>query len=334
MTCVDLWREQRSSIMRDRLLQINALRQSARAVLSQRGLTEVVTPLSTLMPGGETHLEAVPVTLENRSGTRRRLYLRTSPEVWHKKLLAQGSGPIFELAPCLRNMEGGPWHDLEFEMLEWYRPGGTFEDLIGDVEALVAAAYRLTKRPPPTLHRCAVSELFERFVGCELDPECSASEFRSSLGEQGIACAEDDTWDDTFFRAWVSKVEPQLRGQGLVVVERYPASQATMAKLCPNDPRFCLRFEVYLEGLELANAFDELTDGAEQRARFEAWQTERQRLGKEPFPADDAFFEAVAQLPPTVGIALGLDRLMARAMGSTSLSATRPFKLDALLEHR
>ena len=118
------------------------------------------------------------------------------------------------------------------------------------------------------------------------------------------------------------------------MVVELPASQATMAKLCPNDPRFCLRFEVYLEGLELANAFDELTDGAEQRARFEAWQTERQRLGKEPFPADDAFFEAVAQLPPTVGIALGLDRLMARAMDSTSLSVTRPFKLDALLEHR
>ena len=153
--------------MRDRLLQINALRQSVRAVLSQRGLTEVVTPLSTLMPGGETHLEAVPVTLENRSGTRRRLYLRTSPEVWHKNL-AQGSGPIFELAPCLRNMEGGPWHDLEFEMLEWYRPSGTFEDLIGDVEALVAAAYRLTKRPPPARHRWAVSEPFERYVGCEL----------------------------------------------------------------------------------------------------------------------------------------------------------------------
>ena len=116
--------------MRNHLLQLNRLRQVVRTTLAQRGLTEVVTPVTTLAPGGETHLEAVAIDVHPMGGRPRRAYLRTSPEVWHKKLLAQGSGPIFEIAPCLRDHEGGPWHDLEFEMVEWYRPGGSFEDLI------------------------------------------------------------------------------------------------------------------------------------------------------------------------------------------------------------
>ena len=105
-------------------------------------------------------------------------------------------------------------------------------------------------------------------------------------------------------------------------------------RCAPDDARFCERFEVYVEGIELANAFNELTDGHEQKRRFERWQTERQRLGKKSFPKDQTFFDAVDHLPPTVGIALGLDRLLALALGSKSLSAVRPFKLDELLEKR
>ena len=310
------------------------MRQAVRETLNQSGLTEVVTPISTLMPGGETHLDAVPIELQPFGRDKQALYLRTSPEVWHKKLLAQGSGAIFEIAPCFRDAEGGAWHDLEFEMLEWYRPHGHFDDLVADVEALLECTYALNNRERPATTRTTVQKLFERHVGCPLDPSESLTHFKQALNNCGIACAHDDTWDDAFFRAWVSRVEPALADQGTVVIERYPASQAAMATLCPDDSRFCERFEVYVEGVELANAFHELTDGEEQRTRFEQWQTQRQRLGKKSFPKDETFFDAVDNLPPTVGIALGLDRLMALALGSKSLSAVRPFKLDELLEKR
>ena len=320
--------------MRQRLAQINSMRQAVRTPLAHAGLTEVVTPISTLMPGGEIHLDALPVQFRSIDGTQRVLYLRTSPEVWHKKLLAQGSGPIFELAPCVRDGEGGKWHDLEFEMVEWYRPNGTFDDLISDVENLLECTYALNKRERPATTRTTVQKLFERYVGCSLDPSLPLTHFKRELSQCGITCADDDTWDDAFFRAWISRVEPALTNQGTVIIERYPASQAAMAKLCPDDPRFCARFEVYVEGVELANAFDELTDGREQRRRFEQWQSERQCLGKRSFPKDETFFDAVDHLPPTVSIALGLDRLMALALGSKSLAAVRPFKLDDLLETR
>ena len=318
--------------MRQQLKQINAMRQAVRTCLAQFGLMEVVTPISTLMPGGETHLDALPVEFQSIHGSKAVLYLRTSPEVWHKKLLAQGSGPIFELAPCVRDGEGGRWHDLEFEMVEWYRPHGHFDDLVADVEALLECTYGLNNKVRPATIRTTVQQLFEQHVGCVLDPSLPLTDFKRELSRCGINCADDDTWDDAFFRAWVSRVEPELTNQGTVVIERYPASQAAMAKLCSDDSRFCERFEVYVEGVELANAFNELTDGQEQRKRFEQWQNERQRLGKKSFPKDETFFDAVDQLPPTVGIALGLDRLMALALGSTSLTAVRPFKLDDLLE--
>ncbi len=320
--------------MQERLRQISNLRTSVRQTLSHRGLMEVVTPVSVLAPGGEPHLDAVPVTLSPIGGKPAHLHLRTSPEVWHKKLIAQGSGPIFEIAPCLRDGESGPWHDLEFEMVEWYRPEGHFDDLVADLEALLRATFGLTGRPVPQMTRTTVAALFEEYVGVALDPGGSLETFKLALHQQGLTCADDDTWDDAFFRAWLSRVEPALAQRGAVIVERYPASQATMARLCDDDPRFCARFELYVDGIELANAFDELTDGKEQKRRFVAWQQERSELGRAPFTIDPSFFDAVDNLPATVGIALGLDRLMALALGSKSLAQVRPFKLDDLLEKR
>lgn len=321
-------------MIRDQLITLNGIRAAVRRTLTERGVLEVVTPVSVLSPGGETHLEAVPIQLHPLGRQAQQLHLRTSPEVWHKKLLAQGSGPIFELAPCFRDHEAGPWHDLEFEMVEWYRPGEGFDALIEDLRALIDATYEHTGRCAPAFTRYTVEELFLEHVGCPLDPSTSTELFKALLQSHGLKCADDDTWDDAFFRAWISRVEPALAGLGAVVVERYPASQAAMARLCDDDERFCARFELYIDGIELANAFDELTDGSEQERRFRQWQDERIALGRAPFPIDSSFFEAVSALPPTVGIALGLDRLMAAALGSKSLADVRLFKLDDLLEKR
>ena len=321
--------------MQQRLAQLSDLRAGLRETLARRGLTEVVTPVTVLSPGGETHLEAVPVTLHPLGGQPRQAHLRTSPEVWHKKLLAQGSGPIFEIAPCLRDGEGGPWHDLEFEMVEWYRPHGSFDDLIDDLQALLNETFtRAGQADAPQIQRAKVCDLFEQHVGIPLDPNMPRLAFHEALAKVGIRCASDDSWDDAFFRAWIDRVESQLATMGAVVVERYPASQAAMARLCEDDPRFCARFELYVHGVELANAFDELTSGAEQQRRFEVWQRERRSLSRTAYPIDAKFYEAVDRLPPTVGIALGLDRLLALALGSKGLDEVRIFRLCDLLEKR
>jgi len=321
--------------MRSQLQSTATLRQAVRQTLAARGLLEVVTPVTVIAPGGEPYLDALPVEFHLLGGSARPAHLRTSPEVWHKKLLAEGSGPIFEIAPCLRDGEGGPWHDLEFEMVEWYRPGEAMEALMEDLQALLDVCFSaMDRRPAPQISRHRVADLFEQHVGVVLDPEQALPDFTAALDSVGIRCADDDDWDDAFFRAWLSRVEPQLASMGAVIVERYPASQAAMARLCDDDDRFCHRFELYVDGIELANAFNELTDGPEQRRRFDAWQAQRRRLGRPDFRADEAFFAAVDRLPPTVGIALGLDRLMALAMGAKDLSPVRPFRLTDLLEAR
>jgi lysyl-tRNA synthetase class 2 len=319
--------------MRQRLMMLNTLRSGLRQTLTERGLLEVVTPVTVLSPGGEPHLEAVAVELHPFGKGSRTAHLRTSPEVWHKKLISRGSGAIFEIAPCLRDGEGGPWHDLEFEMVEWYRPGARLDDLMDDLQALLDKLFDLGgQRTAPQIQRYKVAELFHRFVGIELDPSSTTIEFHQQLAATGLHCADDDTWDDAFFRAWISRVEPELAKLGAVVVERYPASQAAMARLCHDDQRFCARFELYVDGLELANAFDELTDGQEQRRRFDSWQQTRRQLGHEPYRADNSFFVAVDRLPATVGIALGLDRLIGLCMGAKNLAEVRPFLLCDLLE--
>lgn len=318
--------------MRSRLEISATVRTAVRNSLAQRGLLEVVTPVATISPGGEAELEAPSVQLQPLGAKARRLYLRTSPEVWHKRLLAEGSGPIFEIAPCFRDGEGGAWHDLEFEMVEWYRPGARFKDLQDDCLALVQAAFASTGVPgPQDVHHFRVSELFHRYLDLDLDPEEAPSEFARKLEARGLALRQTSDWDELFFVAWLERIEPRLRDLGVVFVEGYPASQSAMARLETDDPRYAARFELFVNGVELANAFDELTDGKEQARRFRSWQDQRRGEGRLPYPEDPEFFAAVDRLPQTVGIALGLDRLTALAAGKQDLSQVKAIHLARLL---
>ena len=318
--------------MRSRLQRSSAVRTAVRQTLTQRGLMEVVTPVSTLAPGGEPHLEAPAVNLTPLGAERRQLYLRTSPEVWHKRLLAAGAGPLFEIAPCFRDEEGGPWHDLEFEMVEWYRPGGTPAALQDDCIALTEAAFCAVENPRKfQVTRRRVAELFDEFPHLKLEPEAPAQDFAQSLQERGVRVRPGESWDDLFFAAWVEVIEPRLKPLGLLFVSGFPASQAAMAKLEVDDSRFADRFEMYLDGIELANAFAELTDGARLAKRYDGWQQERIQAGRHPYPVDPDFFSAVDKMPPTVGIALGLDRLMALAVGADNLTSVKAIHLAQLL---
>ncbi|MCA9491699.1 MAG: hypothetical protein KC621_17325 [Myxococcales bacterium] len=261
---------------------------------SDHGYLEVPTAVLVPSPALEEHLHAIPA-----GGG----FLRTSPEFALKRAMAGGLGRIYEIGPCFRDREHGPWHRREFTMCEWYRAGAEPEDVMDEVEDLVAAAaVALGVGAPGPWRRTTVRALFSEHAGVDL----ATATARELSGE-------DEGWDDAMMRRFVTDVEPALRGA--VFVADWPASQAALARVRDDRPwPVASRFEAYLGGVELANAFHELLDADELRARFEAANRARVEAGEAPHPVDEALIAAVARMPRTTGIALGVDRLVAALM--------------------
>jgi len=216
-------------------------------------------------------------------------FLHTSPEFALKKVLATGLGRIYAMTPCFRLEEHGPHHSLEFTMLEWYRTGAGTTELMDEVEDLVGAAADAVGRPRPRFHRRSVADL--------LSPELAP--------------------DDWFFR-WVDVVEPTLTAP--TIVHGYPPWQAALARVRDGVAD---RFEVYLGGLELANAFAEELRASELEARWEAVSAARRAAGRPPHPVDEAFLQAVDRMPRCAGIALGFDRLVMALTGTKHIRAVQ-----------
>ncbi len=289
-----------------------------RAFFAERGFLEVETPTLLPSPGLDPHLSAFEV--QTPMGTR---YLSTSPEYQMKRLLADGWQAIFQLAKAYRRDEVGERHSPEFTMLEWYRAPSEIADVMVDTEDLVAkitgGAVSLPGRTvdtTPPLSRITVCEAFERFAGTSPDDT--------------LAMAESD--EDGFFRLLVDRVEPAIeRLPHAVFLTDYPATQASLARKKPGDPRVAERFELYAAGVELCNGFGELVDPVEQRARFEHDQTVRRARGLPVYPVDERFVQALDRgLPPCAGNALGVDRLVALACGTTSIRTVMAFADDEL----
>jgi lysyl-tRNA synthetase class 2 len=299
-----------------------------------RGYVEVETPCLVPVPGMEVHLrgfrsEYRPHLGADGDDARRALWLRTSPELALKRLLVAGAGPVFELARVWRNGEAvGPLHAPEFTMLEWYRPGLSFEGLMDETEAFVRAVC-----PPVVAHRgvetdlrlpfgrLSVADAFARFCdGLDiLGTEGNAARLRTEAGRVGVRPREDEGWEDLFFRLLLERVEPRLGRGRATFLTHWPAPQAALARRDPADGRTALRFELFVAGIELANAFDELTDHAEQRERFERDVAERRRLhgAEEDWEVDEDFLRALEHgMPSGSGIALGFDRLAMLASGA------------------
>ena len=292
---------------------------------------EVDTPGLQVSPGLEPHLRAFATVLEGpQPGEARQLYLHTSPEFTMKKLLAGGVGRLFQMAHVWRNGERSATHHPEFTMLEWYRSGASYRDLIADCRELLQAACRAagTDRlrrggqiadPFADWEIISVSAAFARDAGIDLpallgdDPAPLARE----AARIGVRTAASDSWEDIFFRILLDRIEPHLgQGRPTVLID-YPLAQAALARPCPADPRFAERFELYACGLELANAFGELTDAGLQRARFETDMDLKQRLYGERYPIDEDFLAALAHpMPDAAGIALGFDRLVMLVTGA------------------
>jgi lysyl-tRNA synthetase class 2 len=307
--------------------------EALRRFFAERDFTEVETPALQVSPGNETHLHAFATEIVAPGGGRAPLYLHTSPEFACKKLLAAGERRIVTFARVFRNRERGPLHHPEFTLLEWYRADESYDVLMDDCAAILATAAQAagtkvlswrgrTADPFAAPERLTAAEAFLRHAGIDLMQTLgpSGETDRDALAERaqavGIRVSPDDTWSELFSRVMVALVEPRL-GQGrATVLYEYPVSEAALARVSPTDPRVAERFELYACGVELANAFGELTDPAEQRRRFEADMAEKERIYGSRYPLDEDFLAALARMPSASGAALGLDRLVMLATGA------------------
>ena len=317
--------------------RMRALQQRAKALAAVRGyfadqdFLEVETPLLVRSPGLEIHLDAVP------AGDG---FLITSPEYQMKRLLAAGCERIFQVCKCFRGNEHGPHHSGEFTLIEWYRAGANLDAIIADTEQLVAAvvgALTGSTRVPgcdvtPPWQRMTVREAMTRWAGVDVHGGEPAAQLVAKVRAARIDVADDTAWDDAFFAAFLERVEPQIaKLDRALILHDWPTPLAALARRRPDDPHTALRFEAYVGGLELANAFDELVDPVEQRARFEDDLRIRGARGRAQYPIDDKLIAALGEgLPPSAGIALGFDRLVMLATGARSIDQVLTFTADEL----
>ncbi len=302
-----------------------------RAFFAERGVLEVETPALSAAAITDPNLASFAVSYTG-PGPRHgwTLYLHTSPEFPMKRLLAAGSGSIYQIARVFRDGEAGRLHNPEFTLLEWYRVGFDHHRLMDEVTdlttELLAGSVPLAE-PERLSYRAA----FQRYLG--LDPhratvaELAAGAERFAVPiPPGMPTNDTDPWLDLLL---THRIEPRLGAGRLTFLHDYPASQAALARLRPGDPPVGERFELYLNGIELANGFRELGDAGEQRRRFEAENAARRALGLPEMPVDEHLLAALAAgLPDCAGVALGFDRLAMLAAGKKSLGEVLAFPLD------
>jgi elongation factor P--(R)-beta-lysine ligase len=318
------------------LIGRNKVQTALRSHFAARDFIEVDTATLQISPGNETHLHAFATEALTIDGRAAPLYLHTSPEFAAKKLLAAGESRIFTFAHVYRNRERGPLHHPEFTMLEWYRVGEGYEQLMADCADMLKLAAETTGTsrfsfrgmdidPFAETERLTLAEAFDRFAGIDLLSSVAASgetdrnHLAAAVRDAGMRVAEDDTWADLFSKVLVEKIEPYLGRDRATVLCEYPVCEAALARPSDSDPRVAERFELYACGVELANAFGELTDAGEQRRRFEHEMAEKAHIYGETYPIDEDFLSALSIMPEASGAALGFDRLAMLATGATRI---------------
>lgn len=307
---------------------------------ARNGFVEVETPALQVAPGAEVHLQGFSTALTGPDGASRSRWLHTSPEFAMKKLLAGGVDRPFQFARVYRNGERSALHHPEFTMLEWYRADETYDAIMADCAAFLrlaseaAGRERMTWRgrscdPAAEPERLTVFEAFERHARVDLRvtvrdaarPDVAAlARLAAAIGVQAHA---GDSWDDIFFRILFERIEPKLGDGRATILCEYPISMAALARQKPGDAAVAERFELYVCGVELANAFGELTDAAVQRARIEADMAAKRSLYGVDWPIDEDFIGALASgMPECSGAALGFDRLVMLATGAAHIEET------------
>ena len=330
------WDAHRHADRRPLLALRGRIKSGLRAWFEAQGFGEVECGILAASPGNEAHLHAFSTTRVRPDGTEQTLYLHTSPEFAAKKLLAAGETRIFDFARVFRNRERTRLHAPEFTMLEWYRAGEDVTAVMEDALALtrraaeIAGTKRLIHReqdcdPFAQAERLSVADAFRIHAGIEilgmLDDRGNADRdlFATRAKRAGFSVTAEDGWSDIFSKVLAAAVEPRLGIGRLTLLTDYPRIEAALARPKPSDPRLSERFELYACGVELANGFGELTDPMEQRLRFEAEMTEKQRVHGERYPLDEDFLAALGRMPQASGVALGFDRLVMLATGAPQI---------------
>lgn len=283
-------------------MKIDVLKQRARimsdirAFFDEAGFIEVETPVRITAPAPEPHIDCPPVSTGG--------FLRASPELQMKKLLAAGMDRIYQIGPCFRDGEKGTRHNPEFTMIEWYRRDAAYLDILADCENLYR---RLSDRfcPAASVRSCthanriAVRDIYRKVAGWDPWTE----------------------WDqDRFDLDMAIKIEPALKDEGATFLIDYPQQAASLARLRSDVAE---RWEFYVDGIEIANCFSELCDSAEQHRRFEAARETRRQLGEADYPIDDEFLSSLDAIGSAAGVALGIDRLVMALLGESSIDAVR-----------
>lgn len=304
-----------------------ALYAALRRFFTGRGYLEVETPQLVPAPGMEPHINAfeAPFVPETDQGSPRSLYLHSSPEYAMKRLLAGGAGPVFQICKVFRNGEVSRTHNPEFSMLEFYRPNADYHAIMEDLEQALAEAGRSATEGAPgadpaffartPYERLTVREAVLRETGVDLRECPDGPSLKRAAEAVGVRTGDATSFDDVFFHLFLQRVEGRLGHERPTFLIEYPASMAALARLKPGDSTVAERVELYAKGLELANGYSELTDPVEQRNRLVEEQGLRRALGRPVYPLDERFLEAVGRMPPSAGIAVGLDRVLMLLMG-------------------
>jgi elongation factor P--(R)-beta-lysine ligase len=274
-----------------------------RLFFSQRQVLEVETPILSPATITDPQIQSFKTQYWAHPNDRKTtLYLQTSPEFAMKRLLSAGSGPIYQICKVFRNQEEiGRYHHPEFTLLEWYRPGFTMHQLMDEVSELIQTIFAC-----PPIQRCSYAQIFKEFLN--LDPhQASLTQLQKTAQTQDITNTTENK-DDWLQLLLTHCIEPKLNQP--IFIYDFPITQAALAKIRPDTPPVAERFELYIDGIELANGFHELKDAQEQRQRFLNDLNLRKKRNLEPVPIDERFLQALDNLPDCSGVALGLDRLL------------------------
>ncbi|QGM81501.1 elongation factor P--(R)-beta-lysine ligase [Otariodibacter oris] len=307
------------------LLKRSKIISDIRKFFTERGLLEVDTPTMSEFSVTDVHLSAFSTQfLSPFESKAKTLHLITSPEYHMKRLLASGSGAIFQLCHVFRNEEAGKNHNPEFTMLEWYRPHFDMYRLINEVDDLLQ--YILDCEPAESF---SYQFVFQNYVG--LDPlSATKSQLVAKAQEHGLQCDDNDHRDVLLQFLFTKVVEPNIGLERPTAIYHFPASQAALAQVSAEDPRMAERFEFYYKGIELANGFHELSDAKEQFRRFEQDNVYRQQIGLPPQELDSRFLAALKSgIPNCSGVAVGVDRLIMIALGAERIEEVMAFGIES-----
>ncbi len=331
------WQPENFKAKRPYLEARAAILRETRAFFDGQGFTEVETPILQICPVIDAHIRAFGTDLRGVDGEiARRLYLHTSPEFAMKKLMVAGMERIYQICHVFRNAEDSKRHSPEFTMIEWYRTSADYSadynDIMDDCVGLLrAVAYKLGIKkyiykeygcdPFDEFEKITVRDAFVKYAGFDIADYLEDTDgLREKVRNINLRAADDDQWDDLFFRVMDAKIEPNLGMARPTFLCDYPIAMASLSRPKAEDPRFAERFELYVCGLELANAFSELTDAKEQRARYAVEMDIKERLYGERYPLDEDFIAALEHgMPESGGIALGMDRLIMLATGASNI---------------